>query len=69
MALDYVTSSAIMGLAIPSINGLMPGTLPCGENADEIIFHCLDVGQPVLEQLAAEEKVLARVLDEAPDDA
>ena len=45
-----------------TISSLMPGTLPCGENGDEIIFHCLDVGQPVLEQLAAEEKVLASVL-------
>lgn len=45
-----------------TISSLMPGTLPCGENGDEIIFHCLDVGQPVLEQLAAEEKVLTCVL-------
>ncbi len=52
-----------------TISSLMPGTLPCGENGDEIIFHCLDVGQPILEQLAAEEKVLARVFDEAPVDA
>ena len=51
-----------------TISSLMPGTLPCGENEGEIIFHCLDVGQPVLEQLAAEEKVLARVLDEVPGD-
>jgi len=49
-----------------TISSLMPGTLPCGENDGEIIFHCLDVGQPILEQLAAEEKVLARVLYEAP---
>ncbi len=52
-----------------TISSLMPGTLPCGENGDEIIFHCLDVGQPIVEQLAAEEKMLARVLDEAPGDA
>ncbi len=52
-----------------TISSLMPGTLPCDENADEIIFHCLDVGQPVVEQLAAEEKVLARVFDEVPVDA
>lgn len=51
-----------------TISSLMPGTLPCGESGDEIIFHCLDVGQPILEQLAAEEKVLARVFDEAPGD-
>jgi multicomponent Na+:H+ antiporter subunit E len=52
-----------------TISSLMPGTLPCGEDGDEIIFHCLDVGQPIVEQLAAEEKVLARTLDEAPGDA
>ena len=51
-----------------TISSLMPGTLPCGENEGELIFHCLDVGQPVLEQLAAEEKVLARVLEEVPGD-
>jgi multicomponent Na+:H+ antiporter subunit E len=51
-----------------TISSLMPGTLPCDENEDEIIFHCLDVGQPVLEQLAAEEKALARVLEEVPGD-
>lgn len=52
-----------------TISSLMPGTLPCSENGDEIIFHCLDVGQPIAEQLAAEEKVLARVFDEGPADA
>jgi len=51
-----------------TISSLMPGTLPCGENEGEIIFHCLDVGQPVLEQLAAQEKALARVLEEVPGD-
>ncbi len=51
-----------------TISSLMPGTLPCGENEGELIFHCLDVGQPVLEQLAAEEKALARVLEEVPGD-
>ena len=51
-----------------TISSLMPGTLPCDETEGEIIFHCLDVGQPVLEQLAAEEKALARVLEEVPGD-
>ena len=51
-----------------TISSLMPGTLPCDENGEEIVFHCLDIGQPILEQLSAEEKVLARVLDEAPGD-
>ena len=52
-----------------TISSLMPGTLPCDENEGEIIFHCLDVGQPVLEQLASEEKALASALEEAPGDA
>ena len=51
-----------------TISSPMPGTLPCDENGEEIVFHCLDIGQPILEQLSAEEKVLARVLDEAPGD-
>lgn len=51
-----------------TISSLMPGTLPCGETEDEIIFHCLDTGQPVLEELALEEKVLARALAGAPTD-
>ena len=50
-----------------TISSLLPGTLPCGESDGEIVFHCLDVGQPILEQLAAEEKILASVLDGAPD--
>ena len=49
-----------------TISSLLPGTLPCGETEGEIIFHCLDVGQPILEQLAVEEKVLARALEESP---
>ena len=49
-----------------TIASLMPGTLPCGESEDGIIFHCLDVGQPVVVQLAAEEEALARVLERAP---
>ena len=51
-----------------TISSLMPGTLPCGEDGNDIIFHCLDVGQPILEQLAAEEKALAHVLDEGTGD-
>lgn len=49
-----------------TISSLLPGTLPCGENEREIVFHCLDVGQPVVEQLLAEERALARVLEDSP---
>ena len=38
---------------------LAPGTLPAGMDADgAIIVHCLDSGQPVAAQLAAEEQLL-----------
>lgn len=43
-----------------TVTSLMPGTLPCGDDADTIEFHCLDTGQPVAEQLAEEERRLAK---------
>jgi len=55
--------------AFCTITGLLPGTLPSGSDANgDLVIHCLDVSQPVLEQLAAEEAVLRQVLGEAPDD-
>jgi multicomponent Na+:H+ antiporter subunit E len=55
--------------AFCTMTGLLPGTLPSGfdENGD-LVIHCLDVSQPVVEQLAAEEAVLQQVLGGAPDD-
>ncbi len=50
-----------------TIASLLPGTLPCGENEGEILFHCLDIDQPILEQLAEEERALAGVLVESGD--
>lgn len=41
--------------AFCAITSLLPGTLPAGVSADELIIHCLDVRQPVSAQLAAEE--------------
>ena len=46
-----------------TIASLMPGTLPCGESETEVIFHCLDVEQPILAELADEEAALAGVLE------
>lgn len=46
-----------------TIASLMPGTLPCGESETEVIFHCLDVEQPILAELAEEEAALAGVLE------
>jgi len=48
--------------AFELIASLMPGSLPSDETRDTIEFHCLDTRQPVVEQLAAEERVYARAL-------
>lgn len=45
-----------------TITSLMPGSLPSGEDPEAIEFHCLDVGQPVVEQMADEERLLAKAL-------
>ncbi len=45
-----------------SLTSLLPGSVPCGEEPDAIIFHCLDTDQPVAAQIAAEERALAKVL-------
>ena len=41
---------------------LMPGSVPVGEGPDTIEFHCLDAAQPVVEQMAEEERRLAKAL-------
>jgi len=45
-----------------STTSLMPGSVPAGDEPDGIVFHCLDVDQPVAKQIGAEEQLLARVL-------
>jgi multicomponent Na+:H+ antiporter subunit E len=45
-----------------AITSLMPGTLPSGDGPDTIEFHCLDTGQPVVAQMAEEERLLAKAL-------
>jgi multicomponent Na+:H+ antiporter subunit E len=52
-----------------TLMSVLPGTVPTGtDNNDALVIHCLDVGQPVAAQLAAEEARLARVIGRAPDD-
>jgi multicomponent Na+:H+ antiporter subunit E len=41
----------------------MPGSVPTGETETAIEYHCLDTSQPVVEQLAAEERAYARALE------
>jgi multicomponent Na+:H+ antiporter subunit E len=45
-----------------TLTSLLPGTVPCGEENGQIIYHCLDVTQPVAVDLAAEEAALVRAL-------
>jgi multicomponent Na+:H+ antiporter subunit E len=53
-----------------SVTSLMPGTLPSGTgDSDGVIYHCLDVDQPVLRDLGQEEARLIEALGQAPDDA
>ena len=54
--------------AFAALTSLMPGTLPVGEEDGNLLYHCLDVEQPVLKQLAAEEAALRRLLAEEPGD-
>jgi multicomponent Na+:H+ antiporter subunit E len=48
--------------AFTTLTSLLPGTVPAGADSGLIVYHCLDVEQPVTSQLAAEEAVLARAL-------
>jgi multicomponent Na+:H+ antiporter subunit E len=45
-----------------TLTSLLPGTVPAGEERGKLIYHCLDINQPVVSQLAAEEAVLSRAL-------
>jgi multicomponent Na+:H+ antiporter subunit E len=45
-----------------TLTSLLPGTVPTGEDNGELVYHCLDVNQPVVSQLAAEEAALSRAL-------
>lgn len=51
--------------AFTAYTSLLPGTVPCGLSDGGVVYHCLDIGQPVAEQLAAEEARLAHAV--APD--
>jgi multicomponent Na+:H+ antiporter subunit E len=45
-----------------TVTSLMPGTMPCGEESGVLIYHCLDVRQPVVEELWAEEELMTRAI-------
>lgn len=43
-----------------TLTSLLPGTVPAGEEGSQLIYHCLDIEQAVLSQLAGEEAALSR---------
>lgn len=45
-----------------TLTSLLPGTVPIEEASGELVYHCLDVDQPVVSQLAAEEAALKQAL-------
>ncbi|MFY9974441.1 MAG: Na+/H+ antiporter subunit E [Chromatiaceae bacterium] len=48
--------------AFGALTSLMPGTVPVGTDAsDALVYHCLDLDQPVAAGLAREEALLSRV--------
>jgi multicomponent Na+:H+ antiporter subunit E len=49
--------------AFCTMTSLLPGTLPAGsDESGGLVIHCLDITQPVTEQLAREEALLVRAL-------
>jgi multicomponent Na+:H+ antiporter subunit E len=49
--------------AFLTMMSLLPGTLPCGPDEESALaVHCLDVSQPVVEQLAVEETMFSRAV-------
>lgn len=49
--------------AFCALTSQVPGTVPAGPaEGGGLLVHCLDVGQPVVAQLAAEEAMLVRAL-------
>lgn len=50
--------------AFCTMTSLLPGTLPCGPSEEGgLLVHCLDIGQPMAEQLAIEEHLFRSALD------
>jgi len=45
-----------------TITSLLPGTVPADDDGSGILYHCLDTAQPVLEELATEERAYAPAL-------
>jgi multicomponent Na+:H+ antiporter subunit E len=49
--------------AFASYTSLLPGTLPVQDDGETLLYHCLDIEQPVAAELAREETVLTQAFD------
>lgn len=45
-----------------TLTSLLPGTVPAGAENGQLVYHCLDIDQPIVSQLAAEEAALSQAL-------
>ena len=45
-----------------SITSLLPGSVPAGDDDGVLVYHAIDITQPVVDQLCEEERRLARAL-------
>jgi multicomponent Na+:H+ antiporter subunit E len=48
--------------AFASLTSLLPGTLPLHDDVQGLLYHALDIDQPIAEQLAEEEAAVSRLL-------
>lgn len=46
-----------------TFTSLMPGTVSICEDGENLLYHCLDTAQPVLEELWKEERLIAKAVD------
>jgi multicomponent Na+:H+ antiporter subunit E len=51
--------------AFASLTSLLPGTLTVHDDEQGLLYHALDIGQPIAEQLAEEELSVCRVLPDS----
>jgi len=54
--------SPLVRNAFASYTSLLPGTLPVEDDGETLLYHCLDIEQPVAAELATEETVLAHAV-------
>ena len=54
--------------AFATLTSLLPGAVPAHDDGKTLLYHCLDLDQPVAAQLSAEELRLVRALSGAHGD-